>query len=383
VLDDAAVAEAVGAAGPLDVLFNCAGFVHQNTALTCTDEEWEFAFALNVRAMWRTARAALPAMLERRRGSIVNMASACSSVKGAPNRFLYGTTKAAVVGLTKAVATEHVGQGVRCNCLCPGTVETPSLGDRIAANAAASGGLDAARGAFVARQAMGRLATPEEIAALACISRSTRAPSSRGRPSSSTAAGRFRRTREQAHEAAALRSAGRRETGAARRLGHDPRPFGHRSPTSPGEALSAAGLARLAALDTASLPRCRNPRLGPPVAGMRNLVCIGLNYADHAAETGRPSRRSRSCSCKSLGALNGPNDDVVIPKGSRKADWEVELAIIIGARATCVPRTRRWTTWPATPSATTCPSASGRSSAAAPGTKARAATPSAPSALGW
>ena len=167
VLDDAAVAEAVGAAGPLDVLFNCAGFVHQNTALTCTDEEWEFAFALNVRAMWRTARAALPGMLERRRGSIVNMASACSSVKGAPNRFLYGTTKAAVIGLTKAVATEHVGQGVRCNCLCPGTVETPSLSDRIAANAAASGGLDAARGAFVARQAMGRLATPEEIAALA------------------------------------------------------------------------------------------------------------------------------------------------------------------------------------------------------------------------
>jgi 2-keto-3-deoxy-L-fuconate dehydrogenase len=166
VLDDAAIAEAIGAAGPLDVLFNCAGFVHQNTALTCTDDEWDFAFALNVRAMWRTIRAALPPMLERRRGSIVNMASACSSVKGAPNRFLYGTSKAAVIGLTKAVATEHVKDGVRCNCLCPGTVETPSLGDRIAANAAASGGLDAARGAFVARQAMGRLATPEEIAAL-------------------------------------------------------------------------------------------------------------------------------------------------------------------------------------------------------------------------
>ena len=166
VLDDAAVAAAIEAAGPLDVLFNCAGFVHQNTALTCTDEEWEFAFALNVRAMWQAIRAALPAMLERRRGSIVNMASACSSVKGAPNRFLYGTSKAAVVGLTKAVATEHVGQGVRCNCLCPGTVETPSLGERVAANAAAAGGLDAARAAFVSRQAMGRLATAEEIAAL-------------------------------------------------------------------------------------------------------------------------------------------------------------------------------------------------------------------------
>lgn len=166
VLSTQAVGAMAEAVGPIDVLFNCAGFVHQNTALTCTDDEWEFAFALNVRAMWRTVRAALPGMLERRRGSIVNMASACSSVKGAPNRFLYGTSKAAVIGLTKAVATEYVRDGVRCNCLCPGTVETPSLGDRIAANAAASGGLDAARGAFVARQAMGRLATPEEIAAL-------------------------------------------------------------------------------------------------------------------------------------------------------------------------------------------------------------------------
>jgi 2-keto-3-deoxy-L-fuconate dehydrogenase len=155
VLDDAAVQAAIEAAGPLDVLFNCAGFVHQNTALTCTEEEWDLAFALNVRAMWRTIRAALPAMLESGRGgSIVNMASACSSVKGAPNRFVYGTSKAAVVGLTKAIATEHVSQGIRCNCLCPGTVDTPSLGDRIAANASAAGGLEAARGAFVARQAM-------------------------------------------------------------------------------------------------------------------------------------------------------------------------------------------------------------------------------------
>jgi 2-keto-3-deoxy-L-fuconate dehydrogenase len=166
VLDDAAVKAAIEAAGPLDVLFNCAGFVHQNTPLSCTDEEWEFGFALNVRAMWRVTQAALPAMLARKAGSIVNMASACSSVKGAPGRFLYGTTKAAVIGLTKSVATEYVAQGVRCNCLCPGTVDTPSLGERIAANAATAGGLEAARGAFVARQAMGRLATAEEMAAL-------------------------------------------------------------------------------------------------------------------------------------------------------------------------------------------------------------------------
>ena len=139
VLDEAQIA-AAAAEGPFDVLFNCAGFVHQNTILSATEEEWEFGFALNVRAMWRVTRAVLPAMLERGRGAIVNMSSACSSVKGAPNRFLYGTTKAAVIGMTKSVATEYVRQGIRCNAICPGTVDTPSLGERIAANAAAAGG---------------------------------------------------------------------------------------------------------------------------------------------------------------------------------------------------------------------------------------------------
>jgi 2-keto-3-deoxy-L-fuconate dehydrogenase len=166
VLDDKAVAAAVQGAGPLDVLFNCAGFVHQNSIETCTDAEWDFAFALNVRAMWQTTRAALPGMVAKGGGSIVNMSSACSSLKGAPNRFLYGTTKAAVIGLTKSIATDYVSKGIRCNAVCPGTVDTPSLGDRIAANAAQAGGMDAARAAFVARQAMGRLATAEEMAAL-------------------------------------------------------------------------------------------------------------------------------------------------------------------------------------------------------------------------
>lgn len=166
VLDDAAVDDAAKQAGPIDILFNCAGYVHQNTILSCTDEEWSFGFALNVRAMWKVARAFLPGMIERKRGSIVNMSSACSSVKGAPNRFLYGTTKAAVIGLTKSIATEYVSQGIRCNCLCPGTVDTPSLHDRISANAAAAGSVEAARAAFVARQLMGRLATAEEMAAL-------------------------------------------------------------------------------------------------------------------------------------------------------------------------------------------------------------------------
>ena len=167
VLDRAAIAATVAAAGEVDVLFNCAGFVHQNTALTCTEEEWDFAFDLNVRSMWRLARAVLPGMLERGRGNILNMSSGCSSLKGAPNRFLYGTTKAAVIGLTKSLATEYVTRGIRSNAICPGTVDTPSLGDRIAANAAQAGGLDQARAAFVARQAMGRLATAPEMAALA------------------------------------------------------------------------------------------------------------------------------------------------------------------------------------------------------------------------
>jgi 2-keto-3-deoxy-L-fuconate dehydrogenase len=166
-LDPAAIEAAARDAGAIDILFNCAGFVHQNTILTATDAEWDFAFELNVRAMWRMSRALLPGMIERKRGAIVNMSSACSSIKGAPNRFLYGTTKAAVIGLTKSIATEYVRDGIRCNAICPGTVDTPSLGERIAANAAQAGGLDAARAAFVARQAMGRLATAEEMAALA------------------------------------------------------------------------------------------------------------------------------------------------------------------------------------------------------------------------
>ena len=161
------IARVAAAAGPVDVLFNCAGFVHQGTILDATDAEWDFAFALNVRSMFHTIRAFLPGMVEAGHGSIINMSSAASSIKGAPNRFVYGTTKAAVVGLTKSVAADFVKQGIRCNAICPGTVQTPSLDDRIAANAAAAGSLEAARTGFIARQAMGRLGTPEEIAALA------------------------------------------------------------------------------------------------------------------------------------------------------------------------------------------------------------------------
>ena len=166
-LDPAAIAGAARDAGAVDILFNCAGVVHQGTLLEATEADWSFAFDLNGRSMFRTMQAFLPGMLARGRGAIVNMASVASSLKGVPNRFIYSASKAAVIGMTRSVATDYVTQGIRANCLCPGTVETPSLDERIAANAAAAGSIDAARAAFVARQPMGRLGTPEEIAALA------------------------------------------------------------------------------------------------------------------------------------------------------------------------------------------------------------------------
>jgi 2-keto-3-deoxy-L-fuconate dehydrogenase len=163
VLNDEAVKAAVAETGPFDVLFNCAGFVHAGTILDMPDKDLDFALDLNVRAMIRTIRAVLPAMLERGDGSIINMASVASSIKGVPNRFAYTVTKAAVIGLTKSVAADYVTQGIRCNAICPGTVESPSLQDRMRAQ----GDYDAARAAFIARQPMGRLGTPEEIANLA------------------------------------------------------------------------------------------------------------------------------------------------------------------------------------------------------------------------
>ncbi len=167
VLDAAAVTEAARDAGPVDILFNCAGFVHQGTIEDATEDEWSFGFDLNCRSMFRTMKAFLPGMVERGGGVILNMASVSSNLKGVPNRFIYSATKAAVIGMTRSVAADYVTRGVRCNALCPGTVQTPSLDDRIAVNAAAAGSMDAARAAFVARQPMGRLGTPEEIAGLA------------------------------------------------------------------------------------------------------------------------------------------------------------------------------------------------------------------------
>lgn len=166
VRDDASVAEGVARANP-DVLFNGAGFVHHGTVLDATDAELAFAVDLNVHSMVRTIRAALPGMLDRGRGSIINVASAVGAKMGAPNRFAYGVTKAAVEGLTKSVAADFVKTGVRCNCICPGTVESPSWHDRVRALGEQMGSYEAALDAFVSRQPMGRVAQPEEIAALA------------------------------------------------------------------------------------------------------------------------------------------------------------------------------------------------------------------------
>jgi 2-keto-3-deoxy-L-fuconate dehydrogenase len=167
VLHAADIVQAATDAGATDILFNCAGFVHQGTLLDAAEAEWDFAFELNARSMFRTMKAFLPGMLQRGHGVILNMASVASSLKGVSSRFIYSASKAAVIGMTRSVAADYVAQGIRCNCLCPGTVHTPSLDERIAANAAQAGSVEAARAAFINRQPMGRLGTPEEIAELA------------------------------------------------------------------------------------------------------------------------------------------------------------------------------------------------------------------------
>ena len=156
------VAAAVDAIGAVDVLFNCAGFVAHGTILDCDEDQWEFSVDLNMKAMYQMCRSFLPGMIASGGGSIVNMSSVVSSVVAAPNRFVYGVTKAGVIGLTKSIACDFIGQGIRCNCICPGTVESPSLEQRLMA----TGDYDAARAAFVARQPIGRIASAEEIAAL-------------------------------------------------------------------------------------------------------------------------------------------------------------------------------------------------------------------------
>jgi 2-keto-3-deoxy-L-fuconate dehydrogenase len=163
VLDPAAITAAEKEIGAIDVLMNCAGYVHHGSILECGEKDFDFSTNLNVRAAYRMIRAFLPGMLARQKGTIVNVSSIAGSIIGVPNRFIYGVTKAALLGLTKSIAVEYVTKGIRCNAICPGTVETPSLGDRIRA----LGNEEEARKAFIARQPMGRLGKAEEIAALA------------------------------------------------------------------------------------------------------------------------------------------------------------------------------------------------------------------------
>jgi 2-keto-3-deoxy-L-fuconate dehydrogenase len=164
VCDPTAIEKLLEEISTIDVLFNCAGFVHNGTILECTEDDWDMAFEINVRSMYRLSKIIIPKMINKGGGVIINMASVASSVKGVPNRFIYGTSKAAVIGITKAIAADFVSQGIRCNAICPGTVETPSLNERMVAQ---GGDLEKVRSDFVARQPMGRIGTPEEIANLA------------------------------------------------------------------------------------------------------------------------------------------------------------------------------------------------------------------------
>ena len=162
VTDAAAVADFAARTGTIDILFNCAGIVHAGTILDCGEKDWDFAFELNVKAQYRMCKAFLPGMLAQSYGNIINMASVASSLKGVANRFAYMASKAAVVGLTKSIAADYVTKGIRCNAICPGTVDSPSLHDRLRA----TGDYDKALGEFIARQPMGRVGKPEEVAAL-------------------------------------------------------------------------------------------------------------------------------------------------------------------------------------------------------------------------
>lgn len=168
VLNDKAIERFAAKIGSIDILVNAAGFVHHGTILECSGKDWDFSFDLNVKSMHRMCKAFLPGMLAKGSGSVVNIASGAGSVRGIPNRYVYGATKAAVIGLTKAIAADFIKKGVRANAICPGTIQSPSLDTRISALAASSGvSVDAARQAFIDRQPMGRLGTPEEIAMLA------------------------------------------------------------------------------------------------------------------------------------------------------------------------------------------------------------------------
>ncbi len=312
----------------MDVLFNCAGFVHAGSVLTMKDEDLDFAFDLNVKSMIRTIRAVLPGMIARKDGSIVNMASVASSIKGVPNRFAYGVTKAAVIGLTKAVAADYVGDGIRCNAICPGTVESPSLESRIGHRETTKRRVrplsPASRWAASAR--------PKRSPTLPSISPAP--PTPPARPTPSTAAGPFERSiREKHMKLLRYGEPGQEKPGLLGSDGIIRDLSGHVSDLAAG-ALDPSKLDELANLDVETLPAVSgNPRLGPCVAGTGKFICIGLNYSDHAAETGATVPPEPIIFMKATSAIVGPNDDLVLPRGSEKTDWEVELGIVIGKTA--------------------------------------------------
>ena len=326
------IARAARDAGAIDILFNCAGFVHQGTLLEATDDEWTLAFELNVRSMFRTMRAFVPAMVARGSGVILNMASVSSSLKGVPNRFIYSATKAAVIGMTKSVATDYMKHGIRCNCLCPGTGPDTKPG-RAHRGERDAGGFGSGGVPGVRRS-------------------STDGPARH--------AGRDRRARcvSRVGCRAIHHWPGRRDRWRAHALGGDGKmkllrygPLGAERPALlandgtirclssvvrdiDGFALSEPALKMIADINPGTLPKVdASVRLGSCVARPVNYVCIGLNYADHAAEAGMPVPKEPIIFLKSLGALCGPDDDVKLPRGSKKLDWEVELGIVIGKTA--------------------------------------------------
>lgn len=329
--------------GPVDVQFNCAGFVHGGTILECTDADWNDAFNLNVQSMYRMVRAFLPAMRARRVGSIINMSSVASGVKGAPNRFVYGTTKAAVVGLTKSIAADSsptafdatlsaLGPSNHLRCATASAVKPVSR--RLTKSPCEAPSSDVSRWAAWAR--------PTKSRRWPCISPPT-SPPSRPAPSMSlTAVGPI----EIAHSFIT------KQTMKLLRYG----PMGHEKPglldadglnrdlsghgeDIAGDTLTDAGLRHLRALDQRQSPLVQGPpRLGPCVARTGKFVCIGLNYVDHAAEAGLPVPKEPVVFGKWTSAICGPNDDVEIPVGSVKTDWEVELGDVIGRHCKRVSR---------------------------------------------
>ncbi len=325
VTEGEAVKAAVAQIGTLNVLFNCAGYVADGSILRCQEGDWDFSFDLNVKAMYWLAKLVLPGMIENGGGSIINMSSVASSIRGVPNRFAYCASKAAVIGLTKSIAADFVTDGIRCNAICPGTVDSPSLHERLRA----TGDYEKAMTDFIARQPMGRIGAAEEIAALALYLPAMSAPLPQARPTPSMAAGRSE-IRRIHMKLLRYGPAGQEKPGVLDDTGTIRDLSGRVSDIS-GEMLGDGSLRELRGIDPTGLPVVSgNPRLGPCVGGVGKIVCIGLNYADHATESGMELPAEPVVFFKATSVITGPDDAFEIPRGSVKTDCEVELGVVIG-----------------------------------------------------